>query len=135
MSFAGKVTRGRSIGRVRGTTAISSGEAPGSRSMTVASEDSAIDWQQVAIFATGLAIGAVVGVGTALLLAPKSGRDTRRAIIRGSRHLRSRGHDAWDDLRDELREAARRSRRSLRGVLRRHERQAERQAEEAEMSA
>ena len=48
-----------------------------------------------------------VGAGVALLLAPQTGADARRALARQGRRLSIRGRDAWDDLRDELRRAAR----------------------------
>jgi len=55
------------------------------------------------VFAAGVLLGIAMGAGVALLLAPHSGADTRRAIARKGRRLRRRGRDAWDDLRDELR--------------------------------
>jgi hypothetical protein len=55
------------------------------------------------VFAAGVLLGIALGAGVALLLAPQSGADTRRAIARNGRRLRRRGRDAWDDLRDELR--------------------------------
>jgi hypothetical protein len=61
-----------------------------------------------------VAVGAAVGAGAALLLAPQSGEEMRASIGRGRYRLGIRAHDAWDDLRDELRGAARRSVRRLR---------------------
>lgn len=58
------------------------------------------------IFAAGLIAGIAVGAGTALLLAPRTGVETRYALGRGLRRVRRRGSDAWDDLRDELRRAS-----------------------------
>ena len=51
------------------------------------------------------------GPAIALLFAPQTGEDTRRALIadRG-RRLADRGQDVWDDLRDELGDARRRRR-------------------------
>ena len=134
MSFAGKVTRGRALGRQGGTLSVPQRQPAERPSVAIAGRDSEIDWQHVAIFATGLAIGVAAGAGAALLLAPRSGRDTRRALARRGRRLRSRTHDAWDDLRDELREAARRSGRSLRGIMHRRARQEHEELDE-EMSA
>jgi hypothetical protein len=65
-------------------------------------------------FAAGIALGLTIGAGTALLLAPQSGTDTRRAIVRKGRRLGRRGSDAWDDLREELAHAARRGRQAFR---------------------
>lgn len=68
--------------------------------------------------AAGLAIGLLVGAGTALLLAPERGADTRRGLRqglrRGLRRAGLRGIDAWEDLRIELRHARRRLRRARR---------------------
>jgi len=61
----------------------------------------------VGALSTGVAIGLVVGIGLALLFAPRPGADTRRQLRRGMRRVRRRGGDAWDDLRDELRRARR----------------------------
>src|SRR3954464_560725 len=63
-----------------------------------------------AAFIAGTVFGAVVGAGVALLLAPRSGRSTRRRLARSGRHLSQRGRDAWHDLADELRAARHRRR-------------------------
>ena len=64
------------------------------------------DWQQVAIFGAGLALGLALGAGAALLTAPQSGEETRAAlrgrVKRMGRTTRRRSRDAWDELRDEL---------------------------------
>ena len=90
-----------------------------------------LDWQHIAIFTAGAILGAVVGAGAALLLAPQSGARTRHNLARRGRHLRTRTADAWEDLRHELRYAARRGRKKLaagmNGALRdRRERRARR---------
>jgi hypothetical protein len=59
-------------------------------------------------FLAGLGVGLAIGVAAALLMAPKSGADTRRALRNRSRKLGSRARDAWEDLRIEL-EATRRA--------------------------
>ncbi|HTI65489.1 MAG TPA: YtxH domain-containing protein [Gemmatimonadaceae bacterium] len=64
------------------------------------------------IFAAGVALGIAVGAAGALLFAPQSGADTRRAIARRGRRLGVRGRDAWQDMGDELRRYARRRRRA-----------------------
>jgi len=63
--------------------------------------------RQATIFAVGLVVGVAVGAGIALLFAPESGAQTRRAIIRRGRRVTLRGRDAWDDLRNEFRSALR----------------------------
>src|SRR5918992_1556360 len=49
-------------------------------------------------FLWGLAIGA----GVALLLAPRSGDETRREIRRGARRARAAAHDAAEGLTDSM---------------------------------
>jgi YtxH-like protein len=68
----------------------------------------------------GLALGAALGAGIALLVAPDSGRETRQEIARRSRKLKRRGADAWDDLRHELGRAGRKAKDRL-GAMRRDE--------------
>jgi hypothetical protein len=80
------------------------------------------NWQEVALFGAGLALGVILGAGGALLTAPRTGAETRAAIGARAARLRRttarRGRNAWDDLRDELRQA----RRALRNrKRRRHE--------------
>ena len=76
-------------------------------------EDEELDWQHIAIFAAGAFLGAALGAGAALILAPQSGAETRHNLARRGRHFRDRTATAWDDLRHELRYAARTGRRKL----------------------
>jgi hypothetical protein len=78
-----------------------------------------IDWQHVGLVGAGLLVGALVGAGAALLLAPQSGEETRTAIRRQARFARHRASDAWGDLADELAAVARRGRRQARRAMRR----------------
>jgi YtxH-like protein len=55
------------------------------------------------IFAAGIAVGALLGAAAALLAAPQSGEETRRAITRHSRRLARRGREMVDDFGDGLR--------------------------------
>jgi hypothetical protein len=81
--------------------------------------DDPMDWGRLGVFGLGIAIGAILGSGTALLFAPQSGEEARAGIGRRARSMREDAHDAWDDLRDELDWAARRGRRHLaRGATR-----------------
>jgi hypothetical protein len=124
MSYAGNVAReSRRPASGAGPQPLSG--KPTRRDIHRLYRDSEIDWQQVAIFATGLTLGLLAGAGSAILFAPNSGRQTRRSIARAGRKLRHRTHDAWDDLREELRRAGRRSRRSIERTLedRRRDRQ------------
>ena len=78
-----------------------------------------ISWERVGLVGAGLLIGAVVGAGAALLLAPGSGEETRTAIRRQARVARHRAGDALSDLAMELAAATRRGRRRARRALRR----------------
>jgi gas vesicle protein len=62
----------------------------------------------------GLGIGLAIGAAAALLLAPKSGAETRQSLRNRGRKIGTRARDAWEDLRIELdatRRALRRKRR------------------------
>jgi YtxH-like protein len=72
-----------------------------------------VDWRSVGVFGAGLAIGALLGVGAALLMAPASGFETRMRLARGARRARGRAADRWDTIEDRVRAGARRSRRNL----------------------
>jgi gas vesicle protein len=56
-------------------------------------------------FAAGLILGALVGAGLALLLAPQSGADTRRGLARRARLLRDETRDRYDEAKRRLRRA------------------------------
>jgi len=77
------------------------------------------DWARVGIFGAGVAVGALLGVGAALLYAPQSGFETRTQIAGRARRLQARTANRWDDLGAELRKATRRGKRRVRrGVAR-----------------
>ncbi|MBL0170756.1 MAG: YtxH domain-containing protein [Gemmatimonadaceae bacterium] len=67
-------------------------------------------------FGLGLLIGALVGAGAALLLAPASGDDTRKRLRREARRAYLRGSDVLEDAMDNGERAARRM--AQRGVER-----------------
>jgi hypothetical protein len=71
------------------------------------------DWGKIGALAAGIVIGAVIGAGSALLLAPQSGADTRMAVRGAARKGRQSASDAWDHLNDELWWMARKGRRRL----------------------
>jgi hypothetical protein len=78
-----------------------------------------MDWARLGVFGLGIALGALLGGGAALLLAPQSGEEVRAGLSRRARGMREEASDAWDDLRDELEWATRRGRKRLqRGVTR-----------------
>ena len=62
-------------------------------------------------FAAGLLIGALVGAGIALLIAPSSGAETRRLISRRARRLAADARERYEDARHQLRQARERRRR------------------------
>lgn len=81
-----------------------------------------VDWERVGLFGAGLALGALVGAGAALLTAPRSGAQTRTLIAHagrtaGGRAARSAA-DTWDGLADEMRVLRARARRDVRQRVR-----------------
>jgi gas vesicle protein len=116
MSFGGTVQRGkRGLGSAGPSTqgaGTPGGVRPGSRP-SQPDGGSEIDWERVALFGTGIALGVALGAGVALLFAPTSGDEIRAAIARRGSRLAHQGRDAWDDLRDELKWAARRGKRRV----------------------
>ncbi len=58
-------------------------------------------------FLAGLAIGALVGAGVALLFAPQSGEETRRDVSRKARRLARDARERYDTMRDKVRRARR----------------------------
>jgi gas vesicle protein len=60
------------------------------------------DESRVFSFLSGLALGAVIGAGIALLTAPQSGRRTRRRIRRVAGNLKESAGDRWEDLAQDV---------------------------------
>lgn len=135
MSYAGPTrasTASPRGGRSGATAGSRSSRAPSPTSRRPAETPDFTDgagetnWQEVALFGAGLALGVILGAGGALLTAPRTGAETRAIIGARAARLRRttarRSQSAWDDLRDELRQA----RRALRNrKRRRHEADAE----------
>jgi gas vesicle protein len=107
MSYAGPAqsTRGSSRSSASAAPARPAGRARGRPAAPAHQGDT--DWQQVAIFGVGVALGIAVGAGAALLTAPLSGAETRAALLARAGRLKRtttrRSRDAWDELRDEIR--------------------------------
>jgi hypothetical protein len=85
--------------------------------------DEDTDWGRLVTFGAGIVVGALLGAGTALLMAPQSGEETRDIIVRRTRDFtrrtRDQAGDSWSALGLELRRAARHGRRSIsRGITR-----------------
>ena len=94
-------------GRGRGATAKAAAPRSTPRGRPY---DETRNWKQLGLLAAGIAAGAAVGAGVALLFTEKTGPQRRAGIARKARHL---GHDAeqrWEDLAFTLKEAARSTR-------------------------
>ena len=114
MSFGGTVRRGRRGAGSSGPRAESAARAEQpARVRPLDGDDGEIDWERVALFGTGIALGAALGAGVALLFAPSSGEEIRAAIARSGVRLAHQGRDVWEDLRDELEWAGRRGKRRV----------------------
>lgn len=74
-----------------------------------------------AAFVGGLVVGALVGAGVALLLAPESGEATRRRVRRKLEDVRDGAREQIEDARDQLDDWRDDAHRELR--RRRHRRQ------------
>ena len=57
---------------------------------------------QVLSFVSGLVLGAVIGAGIALLMAPARGDKTRRRLKKAAARLRSGAGDRWGELADDV---------------------------------
>jgi hypothetical protein len=68
-------------------------------------------------FFVGVLVGAVVGAGVALLVAPDRGEVVRRRIGRSWRDLQDDARDQLDDWRGEARREVRKQKRRLRRKL------------------
>ncbi len=77
-----------------------------------------VDWARASVFGSGLALGALLGAGVALLTAPQSGSRTRRKIVDAGRRAGGRAADTWDGLGDELRVVRAKARRDVKRGLR-----------------
>jgi hypothetical protein len=71
------------------------------------------DWGQVGVFGAGIAIGALIGAGAALLLAPATGFETRTRLASTARRRGARVADQFDDLTDDVRRGARRGKQKV----------------------
>lgn len=83
------------------------------------SYDETPEWDTLGVFGAGLAVGLAFGAGLALLLAPRSGEETREILGERSRWIGDRVTDGFEDIRGGVERATRRSRRKLqRGLTR-----------------
>jgi gas vesicle protein len=80
----------------------STGHVPrGGRSKENSVEYESTDGRMGALVA-GLALGAVIGAGIALLTAPDSGRKTRRRLRKTTGRLTGGAGDRWDDFAEDV---------------------------------
>jgi len=56
-------------------------------------------------FLAGLALGALVGAGVALLFAPQSGAETRAAVSRRAKSLAKEARERYDTVKEKVRHA------------------------------
>jgi len=89
----------------RSTAAIRVDAAPGSSKPRGRPYRNVPDTRSVSLLGVGMVIGAAIGAGVALLLAPRSGSDTRRFLTRRARKIRGRT-GVWTRLGRELQRAA-----------------------------
>ena len=73
-----------------------------------------MQWRHAAIFGAGIALGAMIGAGAALLLAPQSGEETRELSSERAQRLGGRSGERIDDARGDLGWYLRRGRRKMR---------------------
>ena len=76
------------------------------------SED--MQWRHAAIFGAGVALGALLGAGAALLYAPQSGEETREMLSERAHRFGGRIGERLGDARGDLGWYMRRGRRKLR---------------------
>lgn len=57
---------------------------------------------RIGTLVAGLALGAVIGAGVALLTAPESGRRTRRRLKKKTGNLTSEAGDRWEDFAEDV---------------------------------
>jgi len=116
MSFAGPILR-RARSRANGALLT---EPTDRGSLAPSSRRSALDADRpnrALIFAAGIAVGALLGAAAALLTAPQSGEDTRRALSRQSKRLARRSREMLGDVGDEFRRQRSAVRRRIASVL------------------
>ena len=85
------------------------------------------DAKSAGMLGVGMIIGAVLGAGIALLVAPQAGWETRRSIAKRAGSM-GKGAGAWTRLGRELRKAARAKRKALELEAKKHEIEAKRAA-------
>ena len=122
MSYAANPARLRSVtlrdAPPRGTqstrTRNQNADAPAKRSASGSPYDESPNWEKLLLLGGGIAAGAALGAGIAMLFTTQTGPQRRAGLARGARRFGHRTEQAWEDLAFELREAARTTRDRLR---------------------
>ena len=97
-SSRGKDPTRTSNGSTRRSAGAAVGRSPAKTTPRGRPFDESRDWKQLGLLAVGIAAGAAVGAGAAMLFTSQTGPQRRAGIARKARHL---GHDAeqrWEDL-------------------------------------
>jgi gas vesicle protein len=74
------------------------------------------EYRDALSFIVGMTLGALVGTTAALLLAPQSGRRTRRQLVRRAEEIGDTASEALEEARDETRRIADRTARETRRI-------------------
>lgn len=122
MSYATNPARLRSVtlrdtpaqGSRRSRTPSQNDGTPAKESASGSPYDESLDWNKLLLLGGGIAAGAAIGAGAAMLFTTRTGPQRRAGIARGARRFGHRTEQAWEDLAFELREAARAARDRLR---------------------
>lgn len=126
MSYAANPARLRSVtlrdtpprGAHRSRAHSQNADTPAKGSASGSPYDESLDWNKLLLLGGGIAAGAAIGAGAAMLFTTRTGPQRRAGIARGARRFGHRTEQAWEDLAFELREAGRAARDKLR--LHRH---------------
>jgi hypothetical protein len=103
----------------RGLDAPGNGNSSAARRVVGTSYDEPHAWDRIGFFAAGVAIGIAIGGGVSLLLAPRSGEDTRTLIRSRAQELAERMAERKDRIRDDILWRSRQGRKALRrGLIR-----------------
>lgn len=103
----------------RGLNAPGNGNSPAAGRVIGTSYDEPLAWDRIGFFAAGVTVGIAIGAGAALLLAPRSGEDTRTLIRSRAQDLADRVADRRDRIRDDILWRSRQGRKALsRGLIR-----------------
>lgn len=84
------------------------------------------EYRDALSFIVGMTLGALVGTTAALLLAPQSGKRTRRQLVRRAEEIGDTATEAFDEAREETKRLADRTARETRRLAERARTRADR---------